>query len=154
MVVVRCAVATMYGDVDLVRTLDERKALQMEPHLRVAAELSWLRSFDVRVRAVAADAFGAEDADAEDEIGQPLMRLDAEQDFDRLTRLEDVRGRAVAAPKVDTENLGLARSPSAFACRAHVALRLGVGHVIAARRQCPVLLDRHIQSIRIDNALR
>src|SRR5262245_49163891 len=114
MVIVRCAVAPMNGDVNLVRTLDERQAVQMEPDVCVTAELCRPRSFDVRVRPVAADPIGAENSDAEHEIGQPLMRPDVESDFNRLARFEDVRGRAVAAQEVDAENLGLARAPSAL----------------------------------------
>ena len=67
-VVVGRAVALVDGDVELVGALDQIERLDDEARPRRRRERVALELLDVGVRAVAADAFGVEDADAEDEV--------------------------------------------------------------------------------------
>ena len=95
MVVVGVAVALVDGDVELVSALDKVQALDIEDDLPFAADLLGLVILHMGVRAVARDAVGAVQPDAEDEIVVRLVRTDSEMDGDRLARLKDVRRLAV-----------------------------------------------------------
>ena len=67
-VVVRKAVALVNGDVELVGAFDQIEALDRERDLGVAVQPLGIHLFEIRVGAVAADAVGVEQPDAEDEI--------------------------------------------------------------------------------------
>src|SRR5262245_11960847 len=84
MVVVRCAIGAMHGDVDFVRPGDEPKVVEMKPDHRLPLKLPGFGAFDIGVRPVAAHAVRAEDADTEYEITQGLIRANAKSNFDRL----------------------------------------------------------------------
>ena len=60
MIVVRCAVLAVDGDVHLVSARDEAQAVDDEADLSVAGELARLSSLDIRIGPVTADAVRTE----------------------------------------------------------------------------------------------
>ena len=72
------------------------------------------------VRAVAADAFGVEDADADDEVVDGERRAQPDPDVEPLAAVEDVAALAVGAGQRHVGDLDLARSPAAFGRAEHV----------------------------------
>src|SRR5262252_333097 len=76
MVVVRDAVALVHGDVDLVGAFDQIEAVDGEGRFGVAGEAHRRHLLEIGVRAVAADALGVEQADAEDEVVGRLRGAD------------------------------------------------------------------------------
>ena len=86
-VVVRRAVLAVHRDVELVGALDQIEAVDGEADLAVAAHRARRRALDVGVGAVAADAVGVEDADAEDEVGHRLARAHLQPNLDRVAGL-------------------------------------------------------------------
>ena len=109
------------GDVELVGALDEIEALDRERRLGVAEDPLGLQLLEARVRAVAADALGVEDADADDEV--------VDRDAARAARSGSSSGSPlwntwpalpVRAGKLHVGDLDLARSPAAFGRAEHV----------------------------------
>ena len=96
MVVVRIAVELVHGDVEFVGAFDEVEAVDREDRLRVAEDALGLQLLEVGVGAVAADALGVEDADADDEVVDRDRRAQPEPDVERLAAVKDVRALAVA----------------------------------------------------------
>src|SRR5215510_9566587 len=156
MVVVRCAIGAMHGHVNFVRPGDEPEVVEMKPDDRLALKFAGFGAFDIGIRPVAAHALGAEEADTEYEITKGLIRANAESNFDRLARLEDVRGGTVASQKLNRKDLGLSRSPPALSHSTHV--RDGGGplrqHRTRLRRQRPIFFSRDIEQVAVDHALR
>ena len=110
----------MHSDVNFVRPGDEPEMVEVESDDRLAMKLAGFGAFDVGVRPVAAHALGAEDTDTKYEITKGLIRANTEPNFDRLARLEHVRGGAIGSQKLNREDLGLARSPSPLGRAEHV----------------------------------
>ena len=81
---------------------------------------------DVRVRAVAAHALGVEQADAEDEVRDPLRRAHVQAERHALAGVEDVGGLAVVAGQRHLGDLDLARAPATLGGTEHV-VRLPCG---------------------------
>jgi hypothetical protein len=97
---------------------------------KTASASPWRRSgeqlVDRGVRAVAADAFGVEDADADDEVVHRQRRAQPDAHLDRIAGLKDMTGLAVGAEQRDVRDLDLARAPASFRGAEHVG-RAGRG---------------------------
>src|SRR4030095_13528240 len=120
MIIVRYAVPAVNSNVHRVRASHEAQAVDHEPDLRVAAEIMRLRSLDIGVRAVTADPLRAEQRNPEDKVVEGVMCAHPHSNSKRLSRLEHVRGHAVATNKLDCSNLSLTRAPAALDCLHHV----------------------------------
>ena len=89
-VVVRIAVDLVDRDVELVGAFDEVERVDGEGGLGVAGQALGRQLLDVGVGAVAADAFGVEQAEADDEVVDRQRRAHADRHVEPLARLEDV----------------------------------------------------------------
>ena|SRR6185369_3790040 len=101
MIIVRDTIPTVNGNVHRVRASHEAKAVDHKPDLGVAGEFMRLCPFNICVRAVTANALGAEQRDTEDEIGERLMCAHAHTNSKRLSRFEYVGRNTVVSNKLD-----------------------------------------------------
>src|SRR5207248_8169401 len=88
-------------------TVDQIEVVDREGYLAVAADLVRLKFFERRVRAVAGDAFGVIEADAEDEVVRWPIRAHLELHVHALTRLKDVRRLPASVLQRHAGNLDL-----------------------------------------------
>src|SRR3954453_12698567 len=95
-VVVWIAVELVDRDVELVGAFDEIERRDRERRLGVAAQTLGNELGDRRVRAVAADTFGVEDADADDEVVDGKRRAHADPHVHRIAGGEHGAPLAVA----------------------------------------------------------
>ncbi len=83
-IVVRKAVALVDRDVQLVGAFDEVEAVNRERRFGFARKLPWVHLFEIRVRAVTADAVRVEQPDAEHEVVGRLRRAHLQTDRHRV----------------------------------------------------------------------
>ena len=136
-VVVGIAVALVDGHVELVGAFDEIEAVDRERDLGLAGQPLRVHLLEVRVGAVAADAVGVEQADAEHEVVDRVLRADVKPNRHRRrrcgTRTTAARSCRGARRRTISD---LARAPASFGRLEHVAAR-GIGSVGAGPALAP-----------------
>src|SRR4051812_30523896 len=113
-IVVGHAVLPMHGGVELVRAFDEVERIDREGHEAFASQFAWRAALDGGIRAVTADALDVEDADAECEVAEPLVRAYVQADLDTFARLKQMRGLPARASHLDVGNFRFTVAPTSF----------------------------------------